>query len=197
MFGEAKCWRLEGAIFRQSDTTSIRDTIRNYRTLHGRTFHNYGDTEYWFVSLSSTSWYLNISPSRVQQKVVKANHTTSTNRGPNDEAANEQWDIGYVHYFHYFFLCPTVIVCVPSNYYGDTRSIYIRTKLTVCNIRHQLYTLILDSKLFLAPIGDNPQKVLDVGTGTGIWAMYVLPFLLPLSFLSSSFFLDVNDVVWV
>jgi ubiquinone/menaquinone biosynthesis C-methylase UbiE len=32
-------------------------------------------------------------------------------------------------------------------------------------------TLILENKLFLAPIGKNPQKVLDIGTGTGIWAM--------------------------
>jgi len=29
----------------------------------------------------------------------------------------------------------------------------------------------MDGKLFLAPIGDNPQRVLDVGTGTGIWAI--------------------------
>jgi hypothetical protein len=31
---------------------------------------------------------------------------------------------------------------------------------------------LLDGKLFLAPIDSNPQQVLDVGTGTGIWAMY-------------------------
>jgi len=31
--------------------------------------------------------------------------------------------------------------------------------------------LLLDNKLYLAPIGDNPQRVLDVGTGTGIWAI--------------------------
>lgn len=31
--------------------------------------------------------------------------------------------------------------------------------------------LALDDQLFLAPIGDKPQKVIDVGTGTGIWAM--------------------------
>jgi ubiquinone/menaquinone biosynthesis C-methylase UbiE len=30
--------------------------------------------------------------------------------------------------------------------------------------------LALDNKLFLAPL-ERPAKVLDVGTGTGIWAM--------------------------
>jgi SAM-dependent methyltransferase len=32
---------------------------------------------------------------------------------------------------------------------------------------------MLDDKLFLPPIGDNPQKILDIGTGTGIWAINV------------------------
>lgn len=37
----------------------------------------------------------------------------------------------------------------------------------------QYFTLRLafDDKLFFAPIGDSPQAVLDVGTGTGIWAI--------------------------
>jgi len=26
-------------------------------------------------------------------------------------------------------------------------------------------------KLFYAPVGDNPQKIIDLGTGTGIWAV--------------------------
>lgn len=29
----------------------------------------------------------------------------------------------------------------------------------------------MDKRLFLAPISDKPQRALDVGTGTGIWAM--------------------------
>lgn len=36
-----------------------------------------------------------------------------------------------------------------------------------------MVTLMLDSKLYLAPIPEDVQNVLDVGTGTGIWAMYV------------------------
>ena len=35
---------------------------------------------------------------------------------------------------------------------------------------HHLLTLALGNKLFLAPL-DKPNKVLDVGTGTGIWAI--------------------------
>ncbi|KFZ00045.1 hypothetical protein V500_01200 [Pseudogymnoascus sp. VKM F-4518 (FW-2643)] len=39
------------------------------------------------------------------------------------------------------------------------------------DIGHHMLTLLLDGKLFLAPISPNPQKVIDVGTGTGIWAI--------------------------
>jgi ubiquinone/menaquinone biosynthesis C-methylase UbiE len=37
-------------------------------------------------------------------------------------------------------------------------------------IHHALLKLF-DDKLYLAPIGENPHRVLDLGTGTGIWAM--------------------------
>lgn len=77
-------------------TASLNSTILEYRKLHGRTFHNFKDAEYW---------------------------------GPNDEHQNEGLDLNH----------------------------------------HMLY-LALDHKLYHAPI-DKPQKVLDVGTGTGIWAM--------------------------
>jgi SAM-dependent methyltransferase len=39
------------------------------------------------------------------------------------------------------------------------------------DIEHHLYRLILGGQLYLAPIGENPRKVLDIGTGTGIWAV--------------------------
>lgn len=39
------------------------------------------------------------------------------------------------------------------------------------DITHHFMLLYFRNKLFHAPISDNPQKVLDVGTGTGIWAI--------------------------
>ncbi|KAM5375929.1 hypothetical protein ACJZ2D_005719 [Fusarium nematophilum] len=39
------------------------------------------------------------------------------------------------------------------------------------DLSHYMLYLALDNKLFLAPIGDNLQKVIDIGTATGIWAM--------------------------
>ena len=35
---------------------------------------------------------------------------------------------------------------------------------------HHMFLLLLGGKLYTAPL-ENPQKVLDVGTGTGIWAI--------------------------
>src|SRR3954465_12705669 len=35
------------------------------------------------------------------------------------------------------------------------------------DMQHAMHTLLLEHKLFWAPIGDNPSKILDLGTGTG------------------------------
>ena len=39
------------------------------------------------------------------------------------------------------------------------------------DIAHHIYLLVLDGKLLLAPVEKDIQKILDVGTGTGIWAI--------------------------
>ena len=39
------------------------------------------------------------------------------------------------------------------------------------DLQHEMLLSLLGNKLYLAPIAANPQKILDVGTGTGIWAI--------------------------
>lgn len=36
---------------------------------------------------------------------------------------------------------------------------------------HKMTEVMLGDKLFAAPIAKHPQRILDIGTGTGIWAM--------------------------
>ena len=35
------------------------------------------------------------------------------------------------------------------------------------DMSHAKYNLVLEQDLFIAPIAPNPQKILDLGTGTG------------------------------
>ena len=37
--------------------------------------------------------------------------------------------------------------------------------------QHRVFTFSNDGKLYLAPIDENVSNVLDVATGTGIWAI--------------------------
>ena len=41
------------------------------------------------------------------------------------------------------------------------------------DLQHSKFILILSGRLQLAPISESPQKILDLGTGTGIWAIDV------------------------
>ena len=38
-------------------------------------------------------------------------------------------------------------------------------------MQHHLYKLVLDDALFWAPLKTEPVNVVDIGTGTGIWAI--------------------------
>ncbi|KAI9813029.1 MAG: hypothetical protein M1832_006420 [Thelocarpon impressellum] len=39
------------------------------------------------------------------------------------------------------------------------------------DITHHMILLLCGGKMHLAPIGSNPQRILDIGTGTGIWCI--------------------------
>jgi methylase of polypeptide subunit release factors len=39
------------------------------------------------------------------------------------------------------------------------------------DLNHEILVQLLEGALHKASIGKNPQRILDVGTGTGIWAI--------------------------
>lgn len=39
------------------------------------------------------------------------------------------------------------------------------------DIHHELFLLLLDGQLYKAPLEEPVRRVLDLGTGTGIWAI--------------------------
>jgi methylase of polypeptide subunit release factors len=39
------------------------------------------------------------------------------------------------------------------------------------DFQHCKFTLLLNNELHLAPIKQDPHKILDLGTGSGIWAI--------------------------
>jgi methylase of polypeptide subunit release factors len=39
------------------------------------------------------------------------------------------------------------------------------------DLAHEIMLQLLEGELHKSPIGKNPQRILDVGTGTGIWAI--------------------------
>ncbi|VBB81494.1 Putative protein of unknown function [Podospora comata] len=41
------------------------------------------------------------------------------------------------------------------------------------DLQHYKFTLLLGNRLFICPVPSDPQKILDLGTGSGIWAIEV------------------------
>jgi hypothetical protein len=76
--------------------------------------------------------------------------------------------------------CPTLFPVLRTNirsargrssrYIATLRSVPYITD-SIADLQHHLYGLTLEGKLFLAPIKKDAQNVLDIGTGTGLWAI--------------------------
>jgi len=39
------------------------------------------------------------------------------------------------------------------------------------DMKHATVKMLCGGELFFAPVGQSPQEILDIGTGTGIWAI--------------------------
>jgi ubiquinone/menaquinone biosynthesis C-methylase UbiE len=57
------------------------------------------------------------------------------------------------------------VPCKPTNHRG------IQAEQDRMDLFHEIMLQLLDGKLHKAPLESNPQRILDVGTGTGIWAV--------------------------
>ena len=47
----------------------------------------------------------------------------------------------------------------------------MKSELDRLDLTHQMIRITMGNKLFFSPLGENIERVLDVGTGTGIWAI--------------------------
>ena len=45
-----------------------------------------------------------------------------------------------------------------------------QSELDRLDLQHHVITLLLNGELHLAPL-ENPRRILDIGTGTGLWAI--------------------------
>ena len=41
------------------------------------------------------------------------------------------------------------------------------------DLTYQMIKIAMDQKPFLAPIPDDVERIMDIGTGTGIWAIEI------------------------
>ncbi|KFY99197.1 hypothetical protein V498_00941 [Pseudogymnoascus sp. VKM F-4517 (FW-2822)] len=44
-------------------------------------------------------------------------------------------------------------------------------ELNRIDLKHRMYGLLMEERLLLAPIGTNSERILDLGTGSGLWAL--------------------------
>ncbi|KAJ2894413.1 UMTA protein [Zalerion maritima] len=55
--------------------------------------------------------------------------------------------------------------------YDDERGPNDEQQNEAVDVNHHWITMIMGDKLHLATIGDYPERILDIGTGTGVWAI--------------------------
>ena len=74
-----------------SSTTSVTESILEYRTIHGRTYHSErGNAHYWFAWTPSLTGYT--EPVEIQRS-YRDNNNFETFRASNDDKQNESMDI--------------------------------------------------------------------------------------------------------
>lgn len=135
------------------DTMTLASYITDYRFEHGRRYHAYRDGAYWVSPMSSHLIFALIML-----------HNIEVQGGLN---LNDS-DTG-VHFRIWKTSQQDPQPCLqkeltqlqgPNDDHANDQQ----------DLAHHMYSLTLDRKLHLAPI-QAPHNILDLGTGTGIWAI--------------------------
>ncbi|KAI5856820.1 S-adenosyl-L-methionine-dependent methyltransferase [Tricharina praecox] len=85
----------------------------------------------------------------------------------------------------YYYMCQTESLTDSINehifengrryhtYYGEDKNLLPTDEIEQdrLDLHHQIFLNMMDGRLHNAPIGNKPGRILDVGTGTGIWAI--------------------------
>ncbi|KAI1363481.1 S-adenosyl-L-methionine-dependent methyltransferase [Xylaria arbuscula] len=71
-------------------------------------------------------------------------------------------------------LDPTLYHFIEENgrtYHKYKQGTHISSTNVIVDLQHQLFCITIGSKLNLCPLPEKPKRVLDIATGTGIWAI--------------------------
>lgn len=122
--------------FSESRTTSLSESIYNYRREHGRTYHG----SYLRDACSQTSSHADLPRFSLQRWQI---HISKRRGKSPDRCSAKAYE-----------------PCLTSAQREAER----------LDLQHHLLRITYANKLYFAPL-HKPRRCLDVGTGTGIWAI--------------------------
>lgn len=134
------------------DTMTLASYITDYRFEHGRRYHAYRDGAYW-VGLIRI-------PSDVEINASKSKAAAAS-------ISRVQTYTGFLPDLEDLTARPAYLQTGPLTQSQGPNDDHANEQQ---DLAHHMYNLTLDRKLHLAPI-KNPHNILDLGTGTGIWAI--------------------------
>ncbi|KFY08924.1 hypothetical protein V492_05788 [Pseudogymnoascus sp. VKM F-4246] len=122
-----------------------------------------------------------MSETNVASTVVEGGDHIQADETPYDDFEDEANDVGSVGGSSYTSITSSILRGEIGEG-GRTYAVYGKeeyglpmdeAELDRIDMCHAKYYALLEKKRFFAPIGTNPQKILDLGCGTGIWCIDV------------------------
>lgn len=80
-----------------------------------------------------------------------------------------------------FSACPESLTCPPAYPYPNDEQ-----ELDRLDLQHHMFLLVNDHRLYFSPLR-NPKRILDIGTGSGIWPIEMGMYAVSLRIKPSNF----------